>query len=191
MKKICITTIMSTFIFFSSSQLALSEKLNGVSATLTVQVGPTADSSSETGQPIKGARVIVINSLGKVLGTELTNSKGIAKLNVIVNKNPLFQKKQMGEVTIITVANGYNEQIDFSVPINEFNDHTAKDSVSLLIVDPKRRNEPRFTNGSYHRLTVFEMLNDYAKQVGLTKQNITMDTGAEPPWGPNLKNLQD
>jgi len=31
------------------------------------------------------------------------------------------------------------------------------------------------------------MLDDYAKKVGLTKQKITMDPGAEPPWGPNLK----
>ena len=104
-----------------------------------------------------------------------------------MNKDPLFPNRQMGEVTIITVANGYNEQIDFRVPINEFNDHTAKDSVSLWIVDSKRRNEPRFTNGSYHRLTVYEMLDEYANQVGLTKQNIKMDVGAEPPWGPDLK----
>ncbi|MES9685800.1 hypothetical protein ABWK22_23425 [Gottfriedia acidiceleris] len=187
MNRICITTILSTFIFLSISQLTLAEKLNEVSATLTVQVGPSADSSGESGQPIKGARIIVINSLGKVLGTELTDSKGIAKIKVTVKKDPLFPKKQMGEVTIITVANGYNEQIDFSVPINEFNDHTARDSVSLWIVDPKRRNEPRFTNGSFHRLTVYEMLDDYAKKVGITKQNITMDAGAEPPWGPNLK----
>ncbi|SFC34741.1 hypothetical protein [Bacillus sp. UNCCL81] len=187
MNKICITTILSTFIFFSSSHLALAEKLNEVSATLTVQVSPAADPSGESGQPIKGARIIVINSLGKVLGTELTDSKGIAKINVTVMKDPRFTKKQMGEVTVIAVANGYNEQIDFSVPINEFNDHMAKDSVSLMIVDPKRRNEPQFTNGSYHRLTVFEMLDDYAKQIGLSKQNITMDAGAEPPWGPNLK----
>ncbi|WP_088014025.1 hypothetical protein [Gottfriedia acidiceleris] len=178
---------MSVFIFLGSSQLTLAEKLNEVSATLTVQVGPTVDSSGEASQPIKGARVIVINSLGKVLGTELTDSKGIAKLNVTVKKDPRFPKKQMGEVTIITVANGYNEQIDFSVPINEFNDHTAKDSVSLWIVNPKIRNEPRFTNGSYHRFTVHEMLDHYAKQVGLTKQTITMDTGAKPSWGPNLK----
>ncbi len=47
MKKICITTILSTFIFLGSSQLALSEKLNEVSATLTVQVGPTADPSGD------------------------------------------------------------------------------------------------------------------------------------------------
>jgi|GEM_PF-3369195 len=187
MKKICITIILSTFIFLSFSGLTLAEKLDKVSATLTVQVGSTADSFGEPSQPIKGARIIVINSLGKVLGTELTDLKGIAKINVTVKKDPRFSKKQMGEVTVIAVANGYNEQIDFSVPINEFNDHMAKDSVSLLIVDPNRRNEPQFTNGSYHRLTVFEMLDDYAKQIGLTKQNITMDAGAEPPWGPNLK----
>ncbi|PFH83638.1 hypothetical protein [Bacillus sp. AFS088145] len=187
MKKICITTILSTFIFLCSSQLTLAEKFDEVSATLTVQVGPTADQSGEAGQPIKGARIIVINSLGKVLGTVLTDSNGIAKINVTVEKDPLFPKKQMGEVTVITVANGYNEQIDFSVPINEFNDHMAKDSVSLSIVDPKRRNEPRFTNGSFHRLTVYEMLDDYAKKVGLTKQNIMMDAGAAPPWGANIK----
>ncbi|MGG0177901.1 hypothetical protein [Gottfriedia acidiceleris] len=187
MNRICITTLLSTFIFLSSSGLTLAEKLNEVSATLTVQVGPSADSSAESGQPIKGARIIVINSLGKVLGTELTDSKGVAKLNVTVKKDPRFSKKKMGEVTIITVANGFNEQIDFSVPINEFNDHMAKDSVSLMRVNPKRRNEPRFTNGSYHRLTVYEMLDDYAKQIGLTRQKIMVDAGAEPPWGPKLK----
>jgi hypothetical protein len=187
MKKICITIILSTFIFLSFSGLTLAEKLDKVSATLTIQVGPTADPLGEPGQPIKGARVIVINSLGKILVTKLTDSNGIAKINVTVKKDPLFPKKQMGEVTIITVANGYNEQIDFSVPINEFNDHSAKDSVSLSIVDPKRRNEPRFTNGSYHRLTVYEMLDGYAKKVGLTRQKIKVDVGTVPPWGPNLK----
>ncbi len=187
MKKICITIILSTFIFLSFSGLTLAKKLDKVSATLTVQVGSTADSFGEPSQPIKGARVIVINSLGKVLGTKLTDSNGIVKINVTVKKDPLFPRKQMGEVTVITVANGYNEQIDFSVPINEFNDHSAKDSVSLSIVDPKRRNEPRFTNGSYHRLTVYEMLDGYAKQVGLTRQKIMVGAGAEPPWSPKLK----
>ncbi|PGS53925.1 hypothetical protein [Bacillus sp. AFS041924] len=187
MKKICIATILSTVVFFCSAHLIFADNLNKVTAILTVQVGPSDDTLVESSPPIKGARIIVINSFGKVLGTTLTNSNGIAKIKVTVNKDHRFQKKQMGEVTVITVANGYNEQIDFNVPINEFNDNSAKESVALWIVDPKRRNEPRFTNGSFHRLTVFEMLDYYAKQVGLTKQNITMDAKVEPPWGPDFK----
>ena len=52
--------------------------------------------------------------------------------------------KNMGEVTVVVVANGYNEYINFSVPINEFNDKTGKVSVPLWNIDRNRRNEPQF-----------------------------------------------
>ncbi|QKE72256.1 hypothetical protein HPK19_05330 [Arthrobacter citreus] len=190
MKKIYMTTILSALLFFSFTSLTFADMSNNVSATLTVQVSPSSNSTNSIDEvtPIKGARIIVINSLGKVIGTELTDSNGTAKLQVTVTKDFRFPKKEMGEVTLITVANDYNENINFSVPINEFNDHTAKVSVSLWRVDQKKRNEPQFNNGSFHRLTVFEMLNYYAEQVGLAKQNITMYEGTTPPWGPSIKN---
>ena len=66
--------------------------------------------------------------------------------------------KKMGEVTVIAVANGYNEHINFSVPINDFNDNTGRVSVPLWKIDPNRRNEPYFLNGSFHRLQFLKCL---------------------------------
>ena len=95
--------------------------------------------------------------------------------------------KNMGEVTVIAVANGYNEHINFSVPINEFNDNTGRVFITLWNIDPNRRNEPRFLNGSFHRFTVFEMLDYYAEKIGLKRQKITVDIGKESPWSSELK----
>ena len=94
--------------------------------------------------------------------------------------------KNLGEVTVIAVANGYSEQINFNVPINEFNDNTGRVFVPLSNIDPKKRNEPQFLNGSFHRLTVFEMLNYYAEKLGLSRQNIKEDSISPAPWGPDL-----
>ncbi|KAB2331559.1 hypothetical protein F7731_18435 [Cytobacillus depressus] len=155
-----------------------------MSAILTAKVTTTFD---ENGTPIADARIIVINSLGKIIGTELTNSEGIAKIPVTVHKDPRFPKKNMGEVTIIAVANGFNEHINFSVPVNEYNDNTGRVFISLWKIDPNRRNEPQFLNGSFHRFTVFNMLDYYAEKTGLKRQKITIDIRKEPPWSPKLK----
>lgn len=155
---------------------------NTVSATVTAKV-----TTIEEHSPIRNARIIVINSAGAISGTALTNSEGEAKILVTVHKDPRFQMKNMGEVTVIAVADGYNEHINFSVPINEFDDHTGSVSISLWNIDPTRRNEPQFINGSFHRFTVFEMLDDYAGKVGLKRQEITIDIGKEPPWSAELK----
>lgn len=94
----------------------------------------------------------------------------------------------MGEVTVIAVANGYNEHINFSVPINEFNDNdnTGRVSLPLWQIDSNRRNEPQFIHGSFHRLTVFEMLDYYSKKLGLKRQNIKEDSISPALWGPEL-----
>ncbi|WHY01953.1 hypothetical protein [Neobacillus sp. DY30] len=153
---------------------------------MTAKVMTTINPSEEQGTPINNARLVVINSLGKIIATELTNSKGEVKIPVTVPKDPRFPMKNMGEVTIIAVANGYNEHINFSVPINEFNDNTGRVSIPLRQIDPNRRNEPQFLNGSFHRFTVFETIDYYAKKIGLKRQNIKEDFIAPTPWGPEL-----
>ncbi|WP_217269612.1 carboxypeptidase-like regulatory domain-containing protein [Neobacillus endophyticus] len=156
-----------------------------MSAILSAKVTTTFD---ENGKPIAYARIIVINSLGKIIGTDLTNSEGLVKIPVKVQKDPRFPLGNIGEVTIIAVANGFNEYINFGVPINEINDNTGRIVIPLWRIDPNRRNEPQFLNGSFHRFTVFKMLDYYAEKIGLKRQELTFDIGKEPPWSPKLEN---
>jgi hypothetical protein len=171
-------------IFFPSFTVFEEKNENTVLAILTAKVTTTFE---EHGTPISNARIIVINSSGAIIGTELTNSEGEAKIPITVHKDPRFPMKHMGEVTVIAVANGYNEYINFSVPINEFYDNTGRVFVTLWNIDPNRRNEPQFLNGIFHRFTVFEMLDYYAEKIGLKRQEITGDIGKEPPWSSELK----
>ncbi|PLR94633.1 hypothetical protein [Bacillus sp. T33-2] len=157
-----------------------------MSAILTAKVTTTVIPSEEKGNPICNARLVILNSLENIIATELTNSQGEAIIPVTVPKDPRFPMKNMGEVTVIAVANGYNEHINFSVPINEFNDNTGRVSIPLGQIDPNRRNEPHFLNGSFHRFTVFETLDYYAKKLGLKRQNIKEESIAPAPWGPEL-----
>ena len=149
------------FIVYIFPSLSVFEETNEntVSAILTTKVTTT---SEKGGTPISNARIIVVNSTGEIIGTELTNSEGETNISVTVGKDLRFPMKNMGEVTVIAVANGYNEYVDFSVPINEFDDHTGTVFIPLWNIDPTRRNEPQFLNGSYQRFTVFEMLDVYA-----------------------------
>ena len=191
MKKISVFFLLLlvslTTMFYVNLESSTKEKFaetneSKVLATLSAKV----TTFEEQGTPISNSRIIVINSLGEIIGTELTNSDGEAKIPVSVHKDPRFLMKNMGEVTVIAVANGYNEHINFSVPINEFSDNTGSVSIPLWKIDPNRRNEPQFIHGSFHRLTVFEMLDYYAKKIGLKRQNIKEDSILPAPWGPEL-----
>jgi len=168
---------------FSSLSIFEETNENTVSAVLTAKV----EAPFKEHAPISNARIIVINSVGAIIGTELTNSEGEAEIPVTVQKDHRFPMKNMGEVTVVVVANGYNEYINFSVPINEFNDKTGKVFVPLWNIDSNRRNEPQFLNGSFHRFTVFEMLDYYVEKIGLKRQEIAVDIGKEPPWSSELK----
>jgi len=157
-----------------------------LSGILTIQVTTTFNELEEKTYPIRNGRVIVINSLGKIIATALTDSKGEVNIPVTVLRDNRFPLKNMGEVTVITIANGYNEFINFSVPINEHFDRKGRVLIPLRKMNPKRRNEPRFINGDYHRFTVFEMLDYYAKELGLNRQKLN-DTSIDPaPWGPEM-----
>jgi hypothetical protein len=179
-----------TLYFFLPWSVFAETSENTVFAKMTAKVRTTVNPLGEQGTPIRNARIVVINSLGKIIATELTNSQGEAIIPVTVPKDPRFPMMNMGEVTVIAFAKGYNEHINFSVPINEFNDHTARVSIPLLQIDPKRRNEPQFLNGDFHRFTVFEMLDYYAKNLGLKRQNIKEESITPAPWGPELSTVK-
>ena len=183
-KKFLLTCII-IFSLFSSGGGAILASEDKVTATISVTVSTTVQPSGHTGKPIKGARVIVINSLGEIIGHMLTSSEGIANIKVTVPKDLRFPMKNMGEVTVIAIANGYNEYINFSVPINEFGDKRASVFLPLWEVDPTTRNEPQF-NGNYHRFTVFKMLNFYADKIGLVRQNLKDKSIEPPPWSPDI-----
>jgi hypothetical protein len=173
------------FYSISTSVFAVVE-MDSVSATLTVKDTTTVNEKLGHGIPIQNARIVVIDSLGEIDGTALTNTKGEAKIPVTTLKDPRFPMKNMGEVTVLAFADGYNEHINFSVPVNEYNEQTARVSISLWEIDPNRRNEPQFINGSFHRFTVFEMLNYYAEKLGLNRQKVH-DPSIDPaPWGPGV-----
>jgi len=182
-KKIILLLILLNLIPIKSV-LATNEKT--VSGILTVQVTTSFNELEEKVFPIKNSRVIVINSLGKIIATTLTDFNGEANIPVTVFRDKRFPLKNMGEVTVISVADGYNEYINFSVPINEHFDRKGRVSIYLRKIDSKRRNEPRFINGDYHRFTVFEMLDYYAKELGLTRQKINDPSINPEPWGPEL-----
>jgi hypothetical protein len=179
-----------TLYFFLPWSVFAETSENTVSAILTAKVMTTVNPLGEQGTPIRNARIVVINSLGKIIATELTNSQGEAIIPVTVPKDPRFPLKNMGEVTVIAVAKGYNEHINFSVPLNEFNDHTGRVLIPLWQIDPKKRNEPQFLNGDFHRFTVFEMLDYYTKILGLKRQNIISESIAPAPWGPELSTVK-
>lgn len=77
--------------------------------------------------------------------------------------------------------------IDFNVIINEFDQGKGRVHMFLEKIRSKGRNEPGFIHGSYHRLTVFPMLDYYAKKIGLKKQELPKEIIGDP-WSAKLKN---
>jgi hypothetical protein len=174
--------------FISFSFLSLPAFADNNEKTISaILISKVTTNFEENNKPIRYARVIVINSLGEIIGSGLTNSKGIAEISVTVSRDPRFPRKKMGVVSIIAVANGYNEHINFNVPINEYKDYTGSVNIALWKIDATRRNEPHYIHASFHRFTVFQMLDYYAEMFGLKRQEITVDIGKEPPWSNELK----
>lgn len=134
--------------------------------------------------PLGNSRVILIDDrTGEIVNTGLTNSGGNWKANITVSRDPRFTDNAIGTVTVIAVAEGYNEAIHFNIPVSE---QASGHSVLLQPVNLKLRNEPHFEYGRFHRLRVFEMLDHYANMLKLEKQKIPQ-LGEEAPWSPARK----
>jgi hypothetical protein len=145
------------------------------------------EKSNRTYLAIDEARVIIIDNInGKVITHGLTDKNGYySAIDIPINTDPRFPFRDIGTVTVITVADGFNENINFNVSA-QYEVNTKRVYLEpLLFEPPHRRNEPTFKNGDYHRLTVFEMLNYYAKQIGLSTQK-TFPGYDDLHWSPKL-----
>jgi hypothetical protein len=157
------------------------ENLEIIRGTLDVKV-----EEAREGIFITGARIIIIDANGNIVGNKLTNQKGEVSLPLTTFRNKIFPTENMGEVTVIVIADGYNEEIDFNVTINEFGQNKGRANAYLEKIREQGRNEPQYINGSYHRLTVFQMLDYYANKVGLKKQQLPKEIVGDP-WSAKLK----
>jgi hypothetical protein len=145
---------------------------------------PEKPLSDESFKPIPNARLIVIDRNGLIVANGLTDSNGEWSVKINTSIDPRFPSKKMSVVTVITVADGFNEDIRFDVPVNEHGDGFGKVSVFLRPIKPDARNEPTF-DGDFHRFTVFDMLDYYAKQIGLVKQKQIQGVD-NMPWSATL-----
>jgi hypothetical protein len=146
-----------------------------VTATVQFRVFSARDYST-----IAGARIIVINRDGRILQTGLTNAQGAWRATLTVPRDPRFGS--MGVATAIAVANGYNENVVFDVPVKV-------DTVQPITLSPivaGLRNEPSAVLGNLHRLDVIDLVNRYAKELGLQKQTPIPGEMGYAPWGPRM-----
>jgi hypothetical protein len=166
---LCLPFLMFGF-FFTISITVFSQDSQQMNTTMKFNVfGFTegSEKSNRTHLPLERARVIIIDN--------------------IVNKDPRFPFRDIGTVAIIAVADGFNEYINFSVSA-EYEINTKRVYLEpLLFYPPHRRNEPKYENGDYHRLIAFEMLNCYAKKIGLSTQKPIQDYN-DLHWSPKLMN---
>jgi hypothetical protein len=143
---------------------------------------------SSTSRVISGARVIVINHDGNIIGSGLTNSSGVWHTSVPyynVSWNGNFAMK--GIVNVIVIANGYNEQAVFVVPITE---HTIQPVVLQPVVS-NRRNEPSKSLGDIHHQDLQKYIARYAGELGLKKQSPIGGGLGYAPWSPERMTTGD
>jgi uncharacterized protein YfaS (alpha-2-macroglobulin family) len=86
---------------------------------------------ARNGITINGARIIVIDTDGNIVGNKLTNKNGEVIISLTTFRNKRIPTENMGEVALISIADGYNEYIDFNVTINEFGQNKGRVNMYL------------------------------------------------------------
>jgi hypothetical protein len=147
------------------------------SATITTPVVFRVFSAKDW-TPVANAQIAVIDPAGRVLRTGRTNAQGTWEVPLTVMRDPRFP--EMGAVTAIAVARGYNETVVFQVPVKP----NTVQPVTLWPIVPGLRNEPTSVLGNMHRLDVIDFVNRYARMLGWIKQEPIPGEQGYSPWGP-------
>ncbi|QSO51844.1 hypothetical protein JZ785_24225 [Alicyclobacillus curvatus] len=139
---------------------------------------------SSTSSVVAGARVIVINHDGEIVASGLTDSRGTFNASVLLYKVDWNQKfTTKGIVNAIVIANGFNEQAVFIVPITE---HTIQ-PVVLQPINPQRQNLPSSSLGAFSKHDLRMYVDHYADELKLKKQSPIPGDPEYAPWGPDTK----
>jgi hypothetical protein len=147
-----------------------------ITATVQFRVVSASDFST-----LRGARVIVVGPGGRILRTGLTDARGQWSVPLTVPLDPRFG--DIGTVTAICVANGYNENVVFEVPVKQ----GTVQPITLYPIRPKLRNEASASLGQLHHLDVIDIVNRYAQELGLTKQPGIVGEQGYSPWSPSMR----
>lgn len=137
--------------------------------------------AAPSGERVTGARVIVLDPGGDVISSGLTDASGDWNAPIPVAVDGRFASvRRMGTVTAIVVANGFNEQVVFVIPVVPH----AVEPVILNPIDRGARNEPTAKLGNLHRHDVQVLVDMYAKKLGLQRQTAIPGELGYAPWGP-------
>ncbi|MFM1653893.1 hypothetical protein ACI7RC_17565 [Brevibacillus sp. B_LB10_24] len=172
--------ILAIYLLFAADNVVFAEIPTDSTVTSTVEfrvLGP--------GVMVPNTRILIVDNKGHLISSGLTDKNGIWKVLLTVDIDPRFSMvEKMGTVTAISIANGYKEDIIFDVPVR-------KDAVQIVSLSPlvkNTRNEPTYSLGMLHRLTVFPLIDIYAKQEGLARENSIEGDLDSPHWSPNIVN---
>lgn len=161
----------------SESHTSPDNHRGNASATATVEFRV----ASVQQQNIVDAEIIVIDENGDILARGRTDAMGKWLCSVPWKVDPRFDDvRPVRTVTAIVVATGYNEHVLFEVPVRPH----AVQPVLMTPVGANRRNEPTYGLGNLHRTEIQKMVDSYAKQSGLKRQQPVPGEEGYAPWGP-------
>ncbi|MHB1684237.1 MAG: hypothetical protein ACYCYO_15650 [Bacilli bacterium] len=128
---------------------------------------------------VTGARIVVIDRSGAILATGLTDSAGLWTATISTAPDPRFVRSDnLGTVTALVTATGYNEALLFEVP-------AVQGQVQPVILNPiqqGQRNEPTVALGNIHRHSYMRLIDDYAQRAKLVRQPVIRGEQGYAPW---------
>ncbi|MGD8189584.1 hypothetical protein ACQCN2_06215 [Brevibacillus ginsengisoli] len=171
------------FHFLASSGLVVFAEARDKTVTAEVEFRVIGAQENQIGAMVPNARILIVDNKGNLLRSGLTNKDGIWRVLITTEIDPRFTMvEKMSTVTAITIANGFNEAIIFDVPVKS-------DAVQVIVLSPLKRNsrnEPTYSLGMLHRLTVIPLIDTYAKQAGLIRVNSIEGDPDSPHWSPTF-----
>lgn len=177
--KYCFALVLSGFMIFGIISPVRAAEKGKATGHVEFRVGTTES------KRVAGARIIVVNPEGKIVASGLTNSSGVWNASVPYQNDPKYEQAgPRGTVTAIVVANGYNEQAVFEVPIKQ----DAVQPVVLYPISKNQRNEPTASLGNIHHHDLISFIDHFANKFGLKRQAPIPNEKGYAPWGPEVSN---